>query len=119
LQNKVSKILFILNAFCVGGRIMEYIMIMLGVCLSVIGYYGYNFIIFRRNQNSILKQRLQQLTKDRIEYQKARMKEANETYKKTGIFREMAIDSIVKQKLIFDEQTGRYIRLTEINQPKS
>ena len=85
---------------------MEYLIFILCVCLCVVGYYTYNFIIFRKN----LK-----LIKNRLDYQKARMKEANETYKKTGIFRKIAIEEIAKQKLIYDEKSGRYIRRRQIN----
>lgn len=102
----MSKILYILNAFCVGGRIMEYLMFILCVCLCVVGHYTYSFISFRKNQK---------LIKNRLDYRKARMKEANEAYKKTGIFREIAIEEIAKQKLIYDEKSGRYIRRRQIN----
>lgn len=85
---------------------MEYLMFILCVCLCVAGYYTYSFISFRKNQK---------LIKNRLDYRKARMKEANETYKKTGIFREIAIEEIAKQKLIYDEKSGRYIRRRQIN----
>jgi hypothetical protein len=89
-------------------------MFVLGVSLAVIAYFGYNFYIFQKEQER-RNDRFNQLAKNRIEYRKARMREMSETHKKTGIFREMAVDSIVKQNLIFDEKSGKYIRLTEID----
>ena len=47
------------------------------------------------------------------EYQSERQAELNEK-PVTNIFREHVIDEISKQRLIYDEATGRYIRLRQI-----
>ena len=47
------------------------------------------------------------------EYQSERQAELNEK-PATNIFREHVIDEISKQRLIYDEESGRYIRLRQI-----
>ena len=47
------------------------------------------------------------------DYQSEREAELNEK-PVTNIFREHVIDEISKQRLIYDETTGRYIRLRQI-----
>ena len=48
------------------------------------------------------------------EYQSERQAELNEK-PVTNIFREHVIDEISKQRLIYDEKSGRYIRLRQID----
>ena len=48
------------------------------------------------------------------EYQSEREAELNEE-PVTNIFREHVIDEISKQRLIYDEESGRYIRLRQID----
>lgn len=86
---------------------MTYLIAILCSCFAILTYFGYKFYVYRE------KQKIQ--NKNIIQYQKARMREISESHKKTSIFREMAIDSIAKQKLIYDEKTKKYIRLTQIN----
>jgi membrane protein insertase Oxa1/YidC/SpoIIIJ len=96
-----------------GGLVVEFLFITLCVCLLILSYFAYKFIIFRQNQKSIL-----QIKQIRNEYKKARAKELQEVrnnQKKTNIFREMAIEEIAKQKLIYDEESGCYVRRRQIN----
>ena len=101
---------------------MEFLYITLGVCFSILGYFAYRFSVFRQNQidfEMLLNQKSQyQIELIRRQYKEQRRKELHETmtdHKKTNIFREMAIEEIAKQKLIYDEETGQYIRRRQIN----
>ena len=101
---------------------MEFLYIMLGICLSILTYFGYKFFVFRQNQikfNQQLNQKsILEIERIRNEYKKERAKELHEVrdnQKKTNIFREMAIEEIAKQKLIFDEESGCYVRRRQIN----
>ena len=98
---------------------MEIFYIILGACATIFCYFGYRFIEFRRKQNicrTILEDTIQQeLNRSRREYQSLRLAERMETVNKTNIFREMAIEEIAKQKLIYDEESGRYVRRRQIN----
>ena len=98
---------------------MEFFYLVLGICISIFCYFAYKFSEFRKKQNAcrvLLEQNMQQeLNRARKEYQRAHLEERNQTRYKTSIFREMAIEEIAKQKLIYDEETGRYVRRRQIN----
>lgn len=61
---------------------------------------------------------LNEIERIRREYNIERIKELQnfrENQKKTSIFREMAIEEIAKQKLVYDEESGCYVRRRQIN----
>ena len=102
-----------------GGQTVEFLYFTLGVCGSIFCYFGYKFLQFKKKQDTcrtILENSLQQeLDRARKEYQSLRLAERMETRHKTNIFREMAIEEIARQKLVYDEETGRYVRRRQIN----
>ena len=80
-------------------------------------YFGYKFMQFRKNEKyrtQELNHRVQCLLDQmKQEYQSEREAELNEE-PVANIFREHVIDEISKQRLIYDEESGRYIRLRQI-----
>lgn len=102
-----------------GGLGVEFLYITLGVCLSILMYFVYKFVVFQRKQNNCKKlleqSMMEEIQRAQKEYQKRRLSEMREKRQKTNIFREMAIEEIAKQKLIYDEETGRYVRRRQIN----
>jgi len=96
---------------------MEIFGIILLMNLCIFGYFTYSFIQFRKNE----KYRTQELNhkvqclldQAQRDYKAEREAELNEE-PVANIFREHVIDEISKQRLIYDETTGRYIRLREI-----
>ena len=61
---------------------------------------------------------LHEIERIRQEYNIERIRElqsSRENQKKTSIFREMAVEEIAKQKLVYDEASGRYVRRRQIN----
>ncbi len=98
---------------------MEFLYIILGVSLTVVGYFVHKFIVFS-NKQKISQQLLEykcseEILKYRTTHGRQRMQELNNNYKKTNVFREMAIEQIAKQKLVYDDENGCYIRLKQIN----
>ena len=96
---------------------MEIFGIILFMNLCIFGYFTYSFIQFRKNE----KYRTQELNhkvqclldQAQRDYKAEREAELNER-PVNNIFREHVIDEISKQRLIYDETTGRYIRLRQI-----
>ena len=96
---------------------MEIFGIILLMNLCIFGYFTYSFIQFRKNE----KYRTQELNhkvqclldQAQRDYKAEREAELNER-PVNNIFREHVIDEISKQRLIYDETTGRYIRLRQI-----
>ena len=74
------------------------------ICLSIVVYHAIKFVQYTKIQ------------KARKEYALYRYKEMQETSKKpeTNIFRDMAIEAIASQRLVYDERTGKYIRRRQI-----
>ena len=102
-----------------GGLGVEFLYITLGVCLSILAYFVYKFIVFQKKQ-IVAKDMLEQCMLDEIqqtreEYQRRRLSEIRDSRKKTNVFRKMAIDEIAKQKLVYDEESGCYVRRRQIN----
>ena len=98
---------------------MEFLYITLGVCLSILFYFVYKFIVFQKKQmickNMMEQCMLEEIQQSREEYQRRRLSEIRGSRYKINIFRKMAIDEIAKQKLIYDEETGCYVRRRQIN----
>ena len=96
---------------------MEIFGIILLMNICIFGYFTYSFMQFRKNE----KYRTQELNhkvqclldQAQIDYQAEREAELNEK-PVNNIFREHVIEEISKQRLIYDEATGRYIRLRQI-----
>ena len=81
---------------------MELLYLFLGICLSVCTYFLYKLTTIKKTQKSL------RLSKQRmLEREALRVKE--------NIFRQMAIEEIAKQKLVYDETTGRYIRRRQVD----
>ena len=101
---------------------MEFLYLILGICSSILFFFCYKFSKFRKNQiicKRILEEKsLNEIERIRREYNIERIKELQnfrENQKKTSIFREMAIEEIAKQKLVYDEESGCYVRRRQIN----
>ena len=96
---------------------LEFLLLILGVNCLTFGYFGYKFIQFRKNEKyrtQELNHKVQcMLDQMKQEYQSEREAELNEK-PVTNVFREHVIDEISKQRLIYDDATGRYIRLRQI-----
>ena len=96
---------------------MEIFGIILLMNLCIFGYFTYSFIQFRKNEKyrtQELNHKVQcMLDQAQRDYKAEREAELSEE-PVANIFREHVIDEISKQRLIYDETTGRYIRLREI-----
>ena len=96
---------------------LEFLLLILGINCLTFAYFGYKFMQFRKNEKyrtQELNHRVQCLLDQmKQEYQSERKAELNEK-PAANIFREHVIDEISKQRLIYDEATGRYIRLRQI-----
>ena len=96
---------------------MEIFGIILFMNLCIFGYFTYSFMQFRKKEKyrtQELNHKVQcMLNQMQREYQSERQAELNEK-PVTNIFREHVIDEISKQRLIYDEESGRYIRLRQI-----
>ena len=96
---------------------MEIFGIILFMNLCIFGYFTYSFMQFRKKEKyrtQELNHKVQcMLDQMQREYQSERQAELNEK-PVTNIFREHVIDEISKQRLIYDEESGRYIRLRQI-----
>ena len=81
---------------------MELLYLFLGICLSACAYFLHKLTTTKKTQKSL------RLSKQRmLEREAIRVKE--------NIFRQMAIEEIAKQKLVYDEKTGRYIRRRQVD----
>ena len=94
---------------------MEIFGIILFMNLCIFGYFTYSFIQYRKNEkyrtqelNHRVQCMLDQMERD---YQASLQEDNNPP---ANIFREHVIDEISKQRLIYDETTGRYVRLRQI-----
>ena len=96
---------------------LEFLLLILGINCLTFAYFGYKFMQFRKNE----KYRTQELNhkvqclldQAQRDYQDEREAELNDG-PVNNIFREHVIDEISKQRLIYDEATGRYIKLRQI-----
>lgn len=78
---------------------MELLYLFLGICLSACAYFLHKLTT----------------TKKTLRLSKQRMLEREAIRVKENIFRQMAIEEIAKQKLVYDEKTGRYVRRRQID----
>ena len=99
---------------------MEWFVLVLSVCTLVIAYNIAKLLRISKEKKFASLQR---------EYNFAKQQELSETYKdsigkrlknfedikKTNVFREMAIDAIASQTLVYDPETGKYVRAKRIN----
>ncbi len=81
---------------------MELLYLFLGICLSACIYFLHELTTAKKAQKS-------------LKLSKQRMLEREALRVKENIFRQMAIEEIAKQKLVYDETTGRYIRRRQID----
>jgi hypothetical protein len=81
---------------------VELLYLFLGICLSACAYFLHKLTTTKKTQKSL------RLSKQRmLEREAIRVKE--------NIFRQMAIEEIAKQKLVYDEKTGRYVRRRQVD----
>ena len=95
---------------------MEFIGIILFMNLCIFGYFIYNFIQYRKREkyrtqelNYKVQCLLNQVYNDYAEPEEQIQEPV------TNIFREHVIEEISKHRLVYDEKTGRYIRLRQID----
>ena len=94
---------------------MEIFGIILFMNLCIFGYFTYSFIQFRKREkyrtqelNHRVQCMLDQMERD---YQASLLEEEEPV---TNIFREHVIEEISRHRLVYDEKTGRYIKLRQI-----
>jgi hypothetical protein len=83
--------------------------------LCIFGYFTYSFMQFRKREKyrtQELNHRVQCMLDEMGRDYQASLKQEEKPV--TNVFREHVIDEISKQRLIYDETTGRYIRLRQI-----
>ena len=94
---------------------MEIFGIILLVNLCIFGYFAYSFIQYRKRE----KYRIQELN-HRVQYMLDEMERdyqaslLEEEKPVTNVFREHVIEEISRHRLVYDEKTGRYIKLRQI-----
>lgn len=86
---------------------MEVLFIILGICMSTLGYFCYKFMEFRKEE-AVRMQKLNFKIQTLLDGVYKAPKEEN-------VFREMAIDEISKQKLVYIPETGMYERRKQIS----
>lgn len=86
---------------------MEILFLTVGVCASTLGYFYYNFMVFRKEESS----RIQKLN---LKIQTL-LDESSKDFKEDGVFRKLAINEMSKQKLVYIPETGRFERRKQIN----
>ena len=94
---------------------LEFLLLILGINSITFAYFGYKFVQFRKNEKyrtQELNHRVQCMLDEMERDYQASLREKEEPV--TNVFREHVIDEISKQRLIYDETTGRYIRLRQI-----
>jgi len=93
--------------------------IILFMNMCIFGYFIHNFIQFRKREKyrtQELNHRVQSLLDHhRHEYAAARYAEQAEIAEPViNIFREHVIEEISRHRLVYDEKTGRYIKLRQV-----
>ena len=94
---------------------MEIFGIILLMNLCIFGYFTYSFIQYRKREkyrtqelNHKVQYLLDQMERD---YQASSLEEEEPV---ANIFREHVIEEISRHRLVYDEKTGRYIKLRQI-----
>jgi hypothetical protein len=83
--------------------------------LCIFGYFAYSFMQYRKRE----KYRIQELN-HRVQYMLDEMEIDYQASLKpavppeTNVFRDSVINEISKQRLVWDERSGKFIRLREI-----
>ena len=94
---------------------MEIFGIILFMNLCIFGYFTYSFMQYRKRE----KYRTQELN-HRVQYMLDEMERdyqaslLQEEEPVTNIFREHVIEEISRHRLVYDEKTGRYVKLRQI-----
>ena len=94
---------------------MEIFGIILLMNLCIFGYFAYSFIQYRKKE----KYRTQELN-HRVQYMLDEMERdyqaslLEEEEPVTNIFREHVIEEISRHRLVYDEKTGKYIKLRQV-----
>ena len=86
---------------------MEVLFLTVGVCVSTLCYFCYNFIMYRREESL----RIQKLN---LKIQTL-LDGSSRNFKENNVFRKLAINEMSKQKLVYVPETGRYERRKQIN----
>tara|TARA_R100000963_G_C4555342_1_gene46495 strand:- start:17 stop:304 length:288 start_codon:yes stop_codon:yes gene_type:complete len=89
--------------------------IILFMNLCIFGYFTYSFIQYRKREkyrtqelNHRVQCMLDQMERD---YQASLLEEEEPV---TNIFREHVIEEISRHRLVYDEKTGKYIKLRQV-----
>ena len=94
---------------------MEIFGIILLMNLCIFGYFTYSFIQYRKREKyrtQELNHRVQcMLDEMERDYQASLLQEEEPV---TNIFREHVIEEISRHRLVYDEKTGRYVKLRQI-----
>lgn len=103
---------------------LEIAVAVLLVCAVIITYHSVKFLKFSKSQTlkrqyGLARYQELQQTKE-FENQELKrkielLKQKNKDNKNDNIFRQMAIEQIASQKLIYDEKSGKYVRRRQIN----
>jgi hypothetical protein len=91
--------------------VLEVLLLILGINCITFGYFAYKFIQFRKNE----KYRTQELN-HKVQCLLNQMKQEHESEQEpvSNIFREHVIDELSRQRLVYDEESGKYIKLRRI-----
>ena len=94
---------------------MEIFGIILLMNMCIFGYFTYSFMQYRKRE----KYRTQELN-HRVQYMLDEMERdyqaslLEEEEPVTNIFREHVIEEISRHRLVYDEKTGKYIKLRQV-----
>lgn len=94
---------------------MEIFGIILLMNLCIFGYFTYSFIQYRKREKyrtQELNHRVQCMLDQMERDHQASLLEEEEPV--ANIFREHVIEEISRHRLVYDEKTGRYIKLRQI-----
>ena len=80
-----------------GGHTVELLYLSLGVCSTALIYLLYKLAIIKKAPRSSV-------------YSKQKIRDMKTAHCKKNIFRQMAIEEIARQKLVYDERSGGYVR---------
>jgi len=81
---------------------VELLYLFLGICLSAGAYFLYKLTTIKKTQKN-------------LRLSKQKMRDMKAAYCQENIFRQMAIEEIAKQRLVYDEKTGRYVRRRQVD----
>ena len=103
---------------------LEVAILVLSICVVVFTYHAVKFLKFSKSQSikreyGLQRYRELQQTKEfeneQLKKKIKDLKQKKDDRNNDNIFRQMAIEQIASQKLIYDEKSGKYVRRRQIN----